>query len=292
MSGPAPSPLHLTLGDHAAGCLRAACRAHGMPGGVHPIPDDLSHGPLADGRARLDYMRACFRGYDDWTFATSDAFAPWHELSRLLDDTGRRTRPALERGQRLRGQLPRHGLLVARGTSCAPAARPDPAERRTPPRRHPNAGRARRAVRLPTGARRGRARPPGRGLHAHPRSHRTPAPLGGRPDHRRADGPVRPLATGLLPSGWTPAARVVGTAMGRCDPPNIPSDLFFASRLQFLIDAGRIEADGPTTQAAATTPCVAPQPDPPAVPGPSATGSPGLESSQRPTPGMLIRSSL
>ena len=31
--------------------------------------------------------------------------------------------------------------------------------------------------------------------------------------------------------------------MGRCDPHNLMSDLFFSSRLQVLIDAGRIEAD-------------------------------------------------
>jgi hypothetical protein len=43
---------------------------------------------------------------------------------------------------------------------------------------------------------------------------------------------------------WTPAARVVGTAMSRCDGDNLMSDLFFCSRLQVLIDAGRIKADG------------------------------------------------
>ena len=43
---------------------------------------------------------------------------------------------------------------------------------------------------------------------------------------------------------WTPAARVVGTAMGQCDGHNLMSDLFFSSRLRLLIDAGRIEADG------------------------------------------------
>ena len=42
---------------------------------------------------------------------------------------------------------------------------------------------------------------------------------------------------------WTSAARVVGTAMSRCDGHNRTSDLFFSSRLQLLIDAGRIETD-------------------------------------------------
>ena len=77
--------LNLALGDSAAGCLRAACAAHGMPGSVHSIPDDLSHGPLEDGRGRVDYMRACFRGYDDWTLDVSDTFAPWQALIERLE---------------------------------------------------------------------------------------------------------------------------------------------------------------------------------------------------------------
>jgi hypothetical protein len=93
-----------------------------MPGAVLGIPDDLSHGPLDDGRARIDYMRACFRGYDDWYLDVTDACAPWRALI---------------------------------------------------------------------------------------------------------------------------AVRIVGTAMGRCGEHNPMSDLFFSSRLQFLIDAGRVEADGP-----------------------------------------------
>jgi hypothetical protein len=46
--------IQLTLGDHAAARLRAACRSHRMPGAVTAIPDDLSHGPLDDGRGRID----------------------------------------------------------------------------------------------------------------------------------------------------------------------------------------------------------------------------------------------
>jgi hypothetical protein len=58
-----------------------------MPGTVIAIPDDLSHGPLDDGRARVDYMRACFRGYGDWRCHLSDAFAPWSAMvQRLVSD--------------------------------------------------------------------------------------------------------------------------------------------------------------------------------------------------------------
>ena len=216
-----------------------------MPGGVHPIPDDLSHGPLADGRARLDYMRACFRGYDDWTFAATDAFAPWHELTRLLDDTGHRP------------------ILVWSGDNVSEASflamacwwlagRPEPLLHVQIP---PTDGRRHVATRTPaelaglfadrrllSGEERGRLAE----AFAHIRDH---TGLLRRWEEGRIIGvPIDaydPLLLGSCPPSWTPAARVVGTAMSRCDPPNLISDLFFASRLQVLIDAGRIEADGP-----------------------------------------------
>jgi hypothetical protein len=49
-------------------------------------------------------------------------------------------------------------------------------------------------------------------------------------------------------SAWIPAARVVGAAMACCDPHNLMSDLFFASRLQILIDAGSIQANAARTR--------------------------------------------
>jgi hypothetical protein len=53
-----------------------------------------------------------------------------------------------------------------------------------------------------------------------------------------------PLLLASCPTAWTPARRVVGTAMSRCDGHNLMGDLPFSSRLQLLIDAGRIEAGG------------------------------------------------
>ena len=50
------------------------------------IPDDLSHGPLDDGVARAEYMRACYRDYDEeWEYNTLDAFTPWLELIERLN---------------------------------------------------------------------------------------------------------------------------------------------------------------------------------------------------------------
>ena len=240
-----PSALHLALGDHAAGCLRAACTAHGMPGDVLAIPDDLSHGPLSDGRVRLDYMRACFRGYDDWAFTTSDAFAPWHALSQLLDDTGRGP------------------VLLWSGDNVSEASFLAMAcwwlAGRSLPLLHvhipPSDGRRHVATRTPAelaglfASRRVLAEDERRRLAEDFTRIRDHTGLLRRWEDGRIIGVPTdrydPLLMESCPSGWTPAARVVGTAMGRCDGPNIPSDLFFSSRLQFLIDAGRIEADGP-----------------------------------------------
>lgn len=237
--------LHLALGDSAAGCLRAACRTHGMPGSVVGIPDDLSHGPLDDGRARLAYMRACFRGYDDWPFDITDAFAPWQGMIERLN------------AEQTEAVLVWSGDNVSEGSFIAMAcwwlrARPE------------------RILRVTMADAAGRC---------HVATH-APAELADRFSARRllTDTERATLAqdftrirdqTGLLrcwedgrligvpidcydqvlldacAPTWTPAPRVVGTAMSRCGQRNAMSDLFFASRLQVLIDAGSLQADGP-----------------------------------------------
>lgn len=49
------------------------------------------------------------------------------------------------------------------------------------------------------------------------------------------------------PAIWVQASRVVGDAMGNCDPQNGLGDAFLSSRLEHLIVNGYIEADGPRT---------------------------------------------
>jgi hypothetical protein len=239
-----PGVVHLALGDSAAGCLRAAGESHGLPGTAFSIQDDLSHGPLVDGNERINYMRTCYRGYDDWTFPVSDAFAPW---ASLIERFEREAPGAI---------VIWSGDNVSETTFLALACwqfrqRPEPLLR----------------VAIP-----GRDNPPYVALH-------TPVELAGLYASRReltdpertrlGDDFVRIRSeTGLLrrwengrisgaPSdhydhlllescttSWLPAARVIGAAMGRCDKHNLVSDLFFTCRLQILIDAGRIRADG------------------------------------------------
>jgi hypothetical protein len=216
-----------------------------MPGRVVAIPDDLSHGPLGDGRIRLQYMRACFRGYDDWTSNETDAFAPWDELD---DRLGRAARSAVvvwggdnvsestflamacRRLQHHRGPL-HHGVIPAEDGRRHVATR-TPAELAV-------LFAARRV--LPEDERR-------RLVEEFTRIRDHTGLLRRWEDGRIIGVPMDrydPVLLEACPSAWTPAARVVGAAMGRCDPPNLMSDLFFANRLQVLIEAGRIESEGP-----------------------------------------------
>ena len=85
--------LHIAQGDTSCGMLRIITRAFGVPGEVHRIREDLSHGPLTDGRSRMAYMKACCRaadaGYDPDPEA-DDTDLQWRALVGRVE----RTRPA------------------------------------------------------------------------------------------------------------------------------------------------------------------------------------------------------
>ena len=239
-----PGVLHLALGDSAAGSLREACRNHGLPGTVHGIPDDLSHGPLDDGRARIEYMHACFRGYDDWYLDLDDAFAPWRALLTRIDE------------QKIEIIVIWSGQTVSEATLLAMACwwlrqRPERVLRVTTPGAD---GRHYLALYLPAEL---------AGLFASATELtdserdalagdflriRDETALLRRWEEGRVTGiPLDrydPLLLTSCTSEWTLAPRVIGLAMSRCDDHNLMSDLFFSCRLQHLIDAGRIEADG------------------------------------------------
>ena len=238
------NPLHIALGDSSEGSLRVACRAHGMPGAAFGIPDDLSHGPLDDGRARIDYLRERFRGYDDCYLDVADAFAPWRSMITRLDEasadavviwSGDNVSEAtfLSMACWWLGNRPERVLLVGMpGTDgrhyVAIHTPAELAELFSSARELTDTERAILAadflrIRGETGLL--RRWEEGRIL--------------GVPMDR-----YDPLLLASCPPTWTPAPRVVGTAMSRCDGHNLMSDLFFSSRLQLLIDAGGIEADG------------------------------------------------
>lgn len=72
--------LHIVLGDSAGETLREAIATRGLPGTVLVIPDDLSNGPLHDGRARSAYWRMIGAGDD----VPDDVFAVWDGLQESI----------------------------------------------------------------------------------------------------------------------------------------------------------------------------------------------------------------
>jgi hypothetical protein len=238
-----PDLVHLALGDSAAGCLRAACRSHGLPGTVLSIPDDLSHGPLVHGCKRIKYMRSCYRGYDDWTFDVTDAFSPWKKLIEWLE------------GEESEAIVIWSGDNVSEATFLAMACwqlrqRPD-AVLRVAISERDNSPYVALHMPFELGdlyANRRELTDSERALLGDEFVRiRSESGLLRRWENGRIIGvPVDHYDRFLLEScatAWLPAPRVIGAAMGRCDKQNLMSDLVFSSRLQFLIDAQRIKAD-------------------------------------------------
>ena len=247
--GPWPGmpPLHLVLGDYGAALLRQDLAGFGLPGQVHCICDDLGHGPLDDGVARVVYMRACYQGCLPWTHTCTDAFAAWRELAGLL---------APEPGRAARDLIVWRGRNVSETVLLAMACwwlRDHPSPIRVvsmPPR-------ADGGTHLGTHARGEVARlvPTARTLTGTAR-----AALAAQLEALRDEGGLRrrwvdehvvsvpidafdDLLIAACTSEWQPAARVVGTAMGRADRRDGLSDVFLCSRLQALLAAGLLEAD-------------------------------------------------
>jgi hypothetical protein len=239
-------PLHVALGDHAADLLAIACHLHGLPGEVLAIPDDLSHGPLHDGEARVAWMRACYAGGFEWTAPTDDAFVPWRALeARLLAEPGP---VALWGGDnasegtfvamacaRLRGRAPSLLRVTLPAGSRTHVGRFDPAEL---------AAAFERGARTMTADEIDAAAANFEALRDE-----------GAPRRVWNDGALRgapadvfdALLLAACDDAWRPAARVVGDAMARCDPRQSVSDVWLNARLQAAIDAGRVETDGPRT---------------------------------------------
>jgi len=215
-----------------------------MPGTALGIPDDLSHGSLDDGRARMDYMRGCFRGYADWPFQATDAFLPWRAM---IERIGREEPESI---------LVWSGDNVSETTFFAMTCwwlqtRPEPLLRVAVPssddRHHVALQSPAELADLFASARELTETERADLSEEFVRIRRDTGLLRRWSQKRILGAPLEwydPQLIASCPTDWTPAARVVGAAMGRCDSHNRMSDLFFASRLQVLIDAGHVEALG------------------------------------------------
>ena len=245
MSGSdARHPLQLALGLSAAGSVRAACETHGLTGTVMGIDDDLSHGPLDDGVSRASYLRECFHGAGEWEFDATDAFQPWGDLVAEVD-AGTHDAVIIWSGDNVAEStflsmtcwwLRSLDLPLLRVPMPGDDGRPYVAVH-TPERLAELSGNARRLADLE------------RADLADDFSRiRGETGLLRRWDAGRIVGiPPEAYDSMLLrvvAADWVPAARVVGSAMSRCDSHNLMSDVFFASRLQQLIDAGLVEVKG------------------------------------------------
>ena len=237
-------PLHLVLGDSAAGSLKVACMSHGLPGNVIGIRDDLSHGPLDDGPERLNYMRAFYGEDGDWMSGMTDAFDSWREVIESIghdkpeaiviwrgENVSELTFLAMACSQLRKVSAPLFQVIVTdeEGLPYVAIRMPEQLVALYPARipltnsDRSDLGKEFERIRRKTGLLR-------------------------RWDNGEIIGIPSDQYDRLLEEScstdWTLAAPVVGAAMARCDKNNMMSDLFFFSRLRLLIDAGRIEADG------------------------------------------------
>lgn len=248
--------MHLVASHSAAGSLRVAIRAFGLPGKVFCIMDALDLGPLSDGRKRVAFWRSLMApGYSDEPASPEweDAFAPWYALRRCIAD---------EKPRRLLVWVSESGAdYVLLRMACHWLAAEDVALWRVPvpPYRVPippygeyHAVAAHPPEALATFAPRAVAIAPAQ-LTAMAEEY---GRIVARPELlRESDAHGRLLFKSITahddfiwsrcPIEWTPAAWAVGQAMGESDPRNSLSDMFVASRLQHLIATGLVEADGP-----------------------------------------------
>jgi hypothetical protein len=241
--------LHLVASPSAAGSLRVAAQALGLPGKVFCIMDALNLGPLSHGRERIAFWRSLLAsGYSDEPppEAWEDAFALWRELRESV---------AAEKPRRVLIWVSESGAdYVLLRMACHWLEVEDVALWRVPV--PPNDGFHAVAVHPPEAlaAFAPKAVAILRGeVTAMAEEYRC---IAARPELlRECDAQGRLLFRTITahddfilsccPYEWTPAARAVGEAMGRGDPRNSFGDMFVASRLQHLIAAGLVDVDGP-----------------------------------------------
>lgn len=189
-------------------------------------------------------MRDCVRGYDDWYLDVTDAFAPWRRMITRIDEASA------------------DAVVIWSGDNASEATfltmacwwlgnRPERVLRVAMPGRD---GRHYVAIHTPAeladllASARELADTERAALAADFLRIQDETGLLRRWEEGRILGvPMDrydPLLLECCRTRWTSATRVVGNAMSRCDGHNRMSDLFFCSRLQLLIDAGRIETDG------------------------------------------------
>ncbi|MDU9007037.1 DUF3658 domain-containing protein [Sedimentitalea todarodis] len=241
------APLHLVLGGSAGGCLRAAVATCSMPGRVHVFDDDLSHGPLNDKQARTAYFEALFKNYGQ---SPDDPMPALADFDSLSVDLGQDRAPEVciwageNASERTFLQMACHNLHLFKGSVTRVGA----AGLKSLPYIGPQTPdllatlfHEREALDPITRA----------ALSAdYLRLRDSAATLRIWSAGKVVDVSEDYFDSKLLEScekDWMSAARVVGTAMGRCNKHNLLADVFLSGRLQYLITQGVVEASGPQT---------------------------------------------
>lgn len=249
------SDLHLVASLSAAGSLRVATQGLGLTGDIFCVADDLSFGPLSDGRDRANVWRTLAaddasepevgqRHFDEYGFSAADAFAPWRHLQKRLshDPPNRVLIWVSESGADY--------VMLRMACHWLESSNASLWQVKVPPRQGHHSVAVHPPEALVTFA---RTAIPIAALEAKALADAF-EDIASRPEPlRETDAQGRllfkpisahdALVLECCPPEWTLAARVVGEAMGRCDPRNSLGDAFFASRLRHLIEMGVIEAD-------------------------------------------------
>ena len=223
---PAPgNSIHLVLGDSAAGCVRAAGASFSMPGAVFGFSGELAHGPL-DAEALCSPWRALVARLD---LEQPEAVIVWGG-----NNVGDVIFVAMA-CDRLAGRP--ESLLSVR----VPEIDGRPFVAMHSPAQIASLYATRRplsvAERLSLAQEFARIRDSCGPLRRLEQGRVVGVPL----DY------YDPLLLAACTADWQAPGAVVGTAMGRCDAPNLIGDRFFSERLGFLIDAGCIEANAQRT---------------------------------------------
>ncbi|AKZ63742.1 hypothetical protein F506_14665 [Herbaspirillum hiltneri N3] len=208
--------------------------------------DDYSVGPLDDGHGRADFWRRMAQGYSRECMAEStDCFAPWHEMKSVLAgaDCSRifiwhsgsgSEQVFLRMACSWLGELD-HALLAVRTPACggvhSTAAWPPGQLRKFIANAVPVSRLQREEYAREFAA-----------ISAQPEMLRECDESGHL--HCRPMNVHDDLLLACCSGQWQRAVAVVGEAMGRVDQRNAQGDVFWSSRLQYLVDSGRIEADG------------------------------------------------
>ncbi len=243
--------IHIADGYSAAGSLRYAIAMGKMRGEVFVLNDDLSIGPLQNPAERLVFLRTIILPpppVEGETFEIDESdcvFSRWEALRLRCRVPGRimlwisgsaadhvLLRMACHFLQGTRATLWYVPVPTFEGGYEAVAAHPPQALARFAPGARPlDAARVGILARAYTQ------------IVAHPEPVRQ-CDANGVLHYRDIDCHDALLLDGC-PPGWTRANRVIGTAMGRCEPRHVLCDSFFGARLRALIRAGRLESRTP-----------------------------------------------